>query len=373
VLSHKAVLSHLEHYTKSIELSENDKIVNWLPLYHDMGLIAAFHMPLAFGIPSVQIDPFQWVCAPAILLEAISRERCTLVWLPNFAYNLMADRINEDDLDGISLSSMRLFVNCSEVVRPESHEKFFSRFSRYGVKKQSLAACYAMAETTFAVTQTEPGVEAAVVEFDRNALAQGFARPWQEGSPKKICMSSGKTIKGCYIKITDEHGMELPQGQVGTIYIKSVSLFDGYKNNPDKTRQVMKDGWYTSGDLGFLYHGEYFIIGRKDDVIVNAGRNIFPEDIENAVNAVSGVIAGRVVAFGLENQENGTQDVCVIAETHCRNEQEKNALGLAVRQAVMAIDVTVSAVYLVSSRWLIKSSAGKLSRKANKERALALK
>jgi len=372
VLSHRAVLWHLERYTKSIGLSENDKIVNWLPLYHDMGLIAAFHMPLVFGVPSIQIDPFQWVCAPAILFEVISKESGTLAWLPNFAYNLMADRIHESDMEGISLSSMRMFINCSEVVRPQSHEKFFNRFCKYGVKKKSLAACYAMAEATFAVTQTEPGSESMTVELDRDLLAKGIAQPFQEGCLKKIYMSSGKPICDCSIKIVDEHGAELPSGRVGVVLIKSVSLFDGYRNDPQKTEQVLKDGWYTSGDLGFFYKGEYFIIGRKDDVIVNAGRNIFPEDVENAVNVVPGVIAGRVVAFGLENPENGTQDVCVIAETLYESEQEKSALKLAIRQAAMDIDITINAVYLVLPRWLMKSSAGKLSRKANKERILSI-
>ena len=160
VLSHKAVLEHAHRYSRSILLATSDKIASWLPLYHDMGLIAAFHLPLAYGVPIIQIDPFQWVSRPVILLQAISSEKATLAWLPNFAYNFMADRINEEDLKDVRLDCVRMLINCSEPVRESSHQKFIDRFVKYGIKKVCLAACYAMAETTFAVTQTDPGIQA---------------------------------------------------------------------------------------------------------------------------------------------------------------------------------------------------------------------
>jgi acyl-CoA synthetase (AMP-forming)/AMP-acid ligase II len=282
----------------------------------------------------------------------------------------LADRVDEEEMEGIDLSSMRMFVNCSEVVRSESHKKFFNRFQKYGVKKESLAACYAMAETTFAVTQTEPGFEARMLTVDRNALARKIVQPPQYAGLEKICVSSGKPISDCLLKIIDENGVELPENRVGKVFIKSISLFDGYRNKPETTSQVLKDGWYSSGDIGFLHNGEYFIIGRGDDVIIVAGKNIFPEDIEDVVNNVKGVIPGRIVAFGVENLETGTEDVAVIAETSCEDAIEKNPLELTIKQAGMDIDVTISVVYLVPPRWLIKSSSGKPSRKANKERIL---
>src|SRR6266516_1838940 len=156
LLSHRAVLDHVKCYGEAIELNENDKVVSWLPLYHDMGLIAAFHLPLAFGIPSVQIDPFEWVVVPSLLLEAVSREHGTISWLPNFAYNMMADKITDNELDRVNLESWRLVINCSEPVRHESHEKFLRRFQGYGLNPLAISSCYAMAETTFAATQAPP-------------------------------------------------------------------------------------------------------------------------------------------------------------------------------------------------------------------------
>lgn len=353
VLSHKAVLEHVNRYSSAIELSRDDRVVSWLPLYHDMGLITAFHLPLAYGIPSVQIDPFQWISSPVLLFQAITQEKGTLTWLPNFAYNFMADRIRQEDLEDINLTGMRMFINCSEVVRKESHEKFLRRFQKYGLKRNSLAACYAMAEATFAVTQTEPGKEAVSFEADR-----------------KTYISSGKPISGCALRILDKKGGELPEGRIGRVVIKSASLFDGYRNNPEKTEKAVKDGWYLSGDLGFCHDGEYYIIGREDDVIIVAGKNIYPEDIEDEVGKVPGIVPGRVIAFGLEDPESGTSKVCVIAESPCGSDTEKHELRLAVMQAGMDIDVTISEFYLVPPRWIIKSSSGKPSRKTNKERIL---
>ncbi len=370
-LSHRAVLNHVERYAEAIQLNANDKVISWLPLYHDMGLIAAFHMPLAFGIPSIQIDAFQWLSSPAMFFQILAKEKATLAWLPNFAYNFMSDRISEEDAENIDFSSLRMLINCSEVVRPDSHIKFFQRFGKYGLKKESLAASYAMAETTFAITQTTPGQETSCVRADRSSLAKGIVEPPQNQNSEKLCASSGKTIRGCWIKILDDNNGILPEDRVGTIAIKSESMFQGYRNQPDKTKQVLQDNWYISGDHGFLHAGECYVLGRKDDVIINAGKNIFPEDIENVVNQVQGVIPGRVVAFGIEDPKTGTQTVCVLAETEIMEEKKRADLILAIKQAGMGIDVTLAQVYLVPLRSLIKSSSGKISRKMNRERLVS--
>ena len=149
-----------------------------------------------------------------------------------------------------------------------------------------------------------------------------------------------------------------------------MSLFDGYRNYPEKTTEVLQDGWYYTGDYGFQIEGDLFVIGRKKDIIIVAGNNVFPEDVEDAVSKVAGIIPGRVVAFAEENVSLGSEQVAVVAETNAQDESSKKALRLEVIKAGMAIDVTIANVYLVPPRWLIKSSAGKPSRKANRERIL---
>ncbi len=373
LLSQRAVLDHVDNYAESINLTEDDKIVSWLPLYHDMGLIAAYHLPLAYGITSIQVDPFEWVLAPSLQFEALSAEKATICWLPNFAYNFMADRIEEDEMEEISLETLRLVINCSEPVRNESHKKFVAAFEKYGFSPLALSASYAMAETTFAATQTAPGKLITTIEVDRESLAQGKVVGPVPGKTSRICVSSGKEIPGCEVKIVDEKGNELPDHGVGEIIIKSVSMFDGYRNYPEKTAEVLKDGWYFSGDYGFKQDGELYVIGRKKDIIIVAGKNIYPEDVEDAIGTVEGIIPGRVISFGEDNIELGTEEISVVAETAYEDEKEKKHLIQRVREKGTSVDLTITHVYLVPPRWLIKSSAGKPSRKANKERIAEMK
>ena len=204
LLSNKAVIDHVDNYAEAINFTQTDKIVSWLPLYHDMGLIAAYHLPLAYGITSIQIDPFEWVLAPMLLLEAISKEKRYGFLLPNFAYNMMADKIPDDELEDVTLDSWRLVINCSEPVRHESHIRFFDRFKNYGFKQSSLSACYAMAETTYAVTQTVPGAMPTAIPVDRMQLAQGIVNVIEDTAKARMCVSSGKIIKGCKVRVVDE-------------------------------------------------------------------------------------------------------------------------------------------------------------------------
>jgi fatty-acyl-CoA synthase len=371
VLSHAAVLGHARDYAAAIGLGDADRIASWLPPYHDMGLIAAFHVPLAFSVPVVTLDPFEWVSAPVLLLEAISRERATLSWLPNFAYNLLADRVHEEDLEGVRLDSIRMLVNCSEPVRADSHARMLGRYRRYGLRAHALGACYAMAETTFAVTQTSPGALARTVVVDRDALSRGEALPPASPERARSCVSSGAPIPGCTVRVVSEEGTDLGDGRVGELVVESRSLFDGYRNLPEETGAVLSGGRYRTGDLGFRLEDDVFVVGRKKDILIVAGKNLYPEDIEDAVGSVPGVLPGRVVALGMADEALGTEQVWVIAESEHHGTPREGELRSEIQLAGMEIDVTIARVFVAPPRWLIKSSAGKPSRKANRERLLA--
>jgi acyl-CoA synthetase (AMP-forming)/AMP-acid ligase II len=373
LLSHSAVLEHVKYYGDSLGLTEHDKIVSWLPLYHDMGLIAAFHLPLAFGIPTIQIDPFEWVLVPSILLEAVSKERATITWLPNFAYSMMADKLRDDELEGVALDSLRLVINCSEPIRHEDHEKFLRRFQPMGLKPEALSSCYAMAETTFAVTQSPSGSQPPSLGVDRVELSKGRVKVVGDRAPARVCVSSGQTIPGCEIRIVDDNCEDVKDGTVGEIAIKSASLFDGYRNYPEKTAAVLRNGWYYSGDYGFKHGVDYYIIGRKKEIVIIAGNNLYPEDVEAVVGGVEGVIPGRVIAFGEEDEQFGSERLSVIAETNVADGPSSEKLRVAIIKAGMSIDVSITKVYLAPPRFLVKSSAGKPSRKANKERVALLR
>src|SRR5262249_99064 len=151
------------------------------------------------------------------------------------------------------------------------------------------------------------------VAVDRASLARGKVEPVTNGVPARICVSSGKPIEGCQVRIVDENRFDVAPASVGEIAISSATMFSGYRNYPEKTAEVLCDGWYYRGDYGFQFDGELFVIGRKKDIIIVAGNNIYPEDVEDAVGAVPGVIPGRVVAIAEENPELGSEHVAVIA------------------------------------------------------------
>jgi acyl-CoA synthetase (AMP-forming)/AMP-acid ligase II len=371
VLSHRAILNHVINLGKAFKLSEQDKVVSWLPLYHDFGLIACFHIPLAYGITSIQINPFEWVLAPVLLLDVITKEKATLTCMPNFAYNVLAEKIDDEELEGIDLSSLRATVNAAEPIRHDSHEKFVAKFQKYGFEPTALACLYGMAEVTLGLTCHQPGKPITELYVDRNELSHGVLKFADKDSVVRVCVSSGKLIDNGYARIVDENRKDIADGLVGEVAVKSVSMFDGYRNYPEKTAEVVENGWYFSGDYGFKYNDEFFIIGRKKDLIIVAGKNIYPEDIEDVINQVEGVIPGRVIAFGEEDEKMGTEQVAVVAETKAETDKEKNDLRIAILKTGMTIDVNIHLVYLVPPRWLIKSSAGKPSRKANKERILS--
>jgi acyl-CoA synthetase (AMP-forming)/AMP-acid ligase II len=383
-LSHTAVLNQLAAYGDTLSLHEDDVIVSWLPLYHDMGLIAGFLLPLVQGLPLVLMSPFDWVQHPALLFRAIHDHRATLCWLPNFAYNHCARRIRRRDSDGLSAASMRLFVNCSEPVRADSHALFLERFAANGVRPEMLGVSYAMAENTFAVTQTVPGRAARLDYVAAEALSSGYASVVEGGEDAERCdalrkvrrtgepvaprVSCGPPIPGTELRVLDDDGRPLPDRFVGQIAIRSNCLLTGYYRRDD-LQPFTADGWFLTGDRGYVAEGEVFVVGRAKDLIINAGKNIYPGDIEAIVNEVPGIHAGRAVAFGVPDEREGTELLAVVAEARATEVVERQAIARAIRAAVaQQAAVTLSYVHLVGPRWLLKTSSGKLARAANRDK-----
>ncbi|RMF49663.1 MAG: fatty acyl-AMP ligase [Chloroflexota bacterium] len=371
-LSHGAVLNQIANYSAAIRLRTDDCIVSWLPLYHDMGLIAAFVLPLVQGIPLVLISPHHWVRDPKVMLHAISQYRGTLCWLPNFAYNFLAQRVRDNALEGVSLASMRAFINCSEPMRAESHRQFAARYAPYGVKPEMLATCYAMAENTFAVTQGGIDTLPKIDLISREALsAQHIARKAVEGERTIEMLSCGKPIPNCEVQIVDEARQPLPERHIGEVAVRSDSMLSGYYRRPDLTAQALFNGWYLTGDYGYIADGELYITGRKKDLIIVGGKNIYPQDLEAIADEVPGVKAGRTVAFGVEDERLGTEAIVMVCEVETDDADERFEIARQVRMRVaQQTEVTLSDVYIVDAKWLLKTSSGKIARGANREKYL---
>jgi acyl-CoA synthetase (AMP-forming)/AMP-acid ligase II len=371
-LSHRAVLNQLSAYSDAIELVSSDVFVSWLPLYHDMGLIAGFLIPILSGNTLVLMSPFDWVRGPYRLFQNISKYGGTLSWMPNFAYNFCAKKIRDRDLEGVDLSSCRMVINCSEPVKYESHRAFYERFKAYGLRETALSCSYAMAENVFGVTQTLPGQLPIIDDIDSEAyFTQHIAIPPINGKPILHIMSSGRVIANTRIRILDEEGVELPERAIGEIALQSNCLLTEYYNRSDITLTAFRDGWYLTGDYGYHIKDEIFVTGRKKDIIIVGGKNIYPQDLEALAYEVPGIHAGRAVVFGIEDADSGTEVVVLVAETTFVEAEERRSLANILQQHVTKNSaITLRHVYLVGPKWIIKTSSGKTARSANRQKYL---
>ena len=371
-LSHQAVFNQLDAYSQALSLNDQDVIVSWLPLYHDMGLIAGFLLPILSGIPLVLMSPFDWVRAPYRLMQSVSKYRGTLSWLPNFAYNFCAQKIRDRHMDGVDLSSWRAIINCSEPVRWESHKAFYDFFSKFGLKWDALQTSYAMAENVFSVTQSRLGSEPAVLEIDREAfMVERVAKSPFDRRPTMKMMSSGRPLENVKIRILDENGNDLPNCAIGEVALQSNCMLTGYFNRPDITEKAFRDGWYLTGDYGSVIDGELYVSGRKKDMIIVGGKNVYPQDLEALTYEVPGVHAGRSVAFGIFDETQGTEEVVIIAEVDSDDESEHQKVADALRAHVTKHSaIALRHVKVVGPKWILKTSSGKPARSANKEKFL---
>ncbi|MBC8336227.1 MAG: AMP-binding protein [Anaerolineales bacterium] len=371
-LSHQAIVNQLDAYGQALHLSKDDVLVSWLPLYHDMGLIAGFLLPVLNRIPLVLLSPFDWVRAPYRLMQSVSQYRGTLSWMPNFAYNFCAQRVRERDMEDVDLSSWRMIVNCSEPVRWESHEAFYEKFKKYGLEKSALHTSYAMAENVFGVTQSDPRGAPVVEIIDREAfLGDQVARHADDELTGLKLMSSGRVISNTNIRVVDEARQDLPDGNIGEIILKSDCMLSGYYNRPGITEKAFSDDWYLTGDYGYLSNGELFVTGRKKDMLIVGGKNVYPQDIEEIAYEVDGVHKGRAVVFGIFDERSGTEDVVLVAEADLKDDAERQKISDALRQHVTKnAAIALRYVRVVGPKWILKSSSGKTARLANKEKYL---
>jgi acyl-CoA synthetase (AMP-forming)/AMP-acid ligase II len=370
-LRHRDVIRQLDHYSQRIQLHRDDVIVSWLPLYHDMGLIATFVMPILTSVHVVMMSPFDWVANPHMLLDAITRYEGTLVWQPNFAYNFLADRLDDRHLETVRLDSVRGWINCSEPTYPASHRRFLDRFAPFGVTERSLTVSYAMAENTFAVTQSGFEEPQRIDRLDA-AKYRAFNRPVPadpDADDVIEILSAGTPLDAHRLVILDEEMKPLSDRAIGQIAVSSDCMMTGYHNRPDLTAGAWHNGFYLTGDLGYLADGHLYVVGRIKDLVIIGGKNVYPNDVEQIVNDTPGILPGRTVVFGVDNPDLGTEDLAIVAECAPDANRSTKDILLDVRARIAAAtDVVPRYAKLVDPGWLVKTSSGKFARSANREK-----
>jgi 1-acyl-sn-glycerol-3-phosphate acyltransferase len=367
VLTHANLLANIRGVGEALAASSSDVFVSWLPLYHDMGLIGAWLGALHYGVPTVIMPPLAFLADPGRWLRAIGHHRATLSAAPNFAYELCCKNVHDEDIKGLDLSSLRMLMNGAEPVSPGTIARFTAHFAKFGFRPEAMAPVYGLAENSVGLTCPPVGRGPIVDRVERSALSRdGKARTAQSGDATALeFVACGRPIAGHEIRIVDEAGGELPERTEGRLQFKGPSATQGYFRNEEKTKALFDGEWLESGDGAYIAGGDVFITGRIKDMIIKAGRNIYPQELEELVGGLEGVRKGCVTAFPSTLGGAGTERLVLLVETRLTAQSDIEALrSKIIDVAKTELDMAPDEVVLAPPNTVPKTSSGKLRRSA---------
>jgi acyl-CoA synthetase (AMP-forming)/AMP-acid ligase II len=379
VLTHENLLANQRAIAWALQIPADAVMVSWLPTYHDMGLIGSVLHPLSTGSSCYLISPLHFLARPARWLELVTRFRGYISGAPNFAYDLCARRVSEEERAGLDLSSWRIAFNGSEPIRAGTVRRFQEAFAPCGFRPEALVGCYGLAEATLLVAGAWAS-DPKLLTVDREEFARGSVRRRQPGAPGEIDLApSGRVPPDHEVRIVDPETALPAAGAIGEIWVSGPSVSPGYLGRPEESEAILgarlADGtpgrWLRTGDLGFVMDGLLYVTGRRKDLLVLRGRNVHPHDLEDAAQLADARLRkGGGVAFPLEL--DGEEAPALIQETTAVAPPDLAALARVARSAVLeAHQVRLGAVYLVPPRSVLKTSSGKLRREASRDALLA--
>jgi fatty-acyl-CoA synthase len=372
MLPHRTLGANLDAIATAAQLDlDDDVLVSWLPLYHDMGLVGLLTLPMTTGAELVLGAPQDFMSGPARWMEWLSTYGGTATAGPNFSYVLAARALRR--MSGLDLSRLRLALNGAEPIDPATVEAFCDAGARHGLRPSSAFCAFGMAEVAIGGTFPEPGSGMRTDCVDRRVLeTEKYAAPVPvEHTTSRRLALLGRPVPGLQIRVVDPHtGDRLRDREVGELELRGTSVTPGYYKRPEANAELFRDGWLRTGDLAYLLDGELVMCGRIKDVIIVGGRNVFPEDVERALVDVEGVRPGNVIAFGIEGE--GKEGVVVVAEAA---KTVAAADTTVVRKSVMervreTIGLPAKDIVLVAAGTLPKTSSGKLQRSLCKQQYL---
>jgi fatty-acyl-CoA synthase len=344
---------------------DTDVIVSWLPLFHDMGMTGFLAVPMYFGAELVKITPMDFLRDILLWAKLIDKYRGTMTAAPNFAYNMFAKRLRRQATPGqFDLSSLRWALSGAEQVEPADVEDLIDAGRPFGLRPEAILPAYGMAETTVAVSFTECGVGLGVDEVDADLLAVLHrAVPATRGKTRRLA-TLGRLLRGMEARVVDEDGSLLPARGVGVIQVRGAPVTDGYMTVAGLVAAQDDQGWYDTGDLGYLTEtGNVVVCGRVKDVIIMAGRNIYPTDIERAATRVSGVRPGCAVAVRLDAGLSRETFAVAVESAAWQDEAEVRRIEHQVaHEVVVEVDVRPRNVVVLAPGLIPKTPSGKLRR-----------
>jgi fatty-acyl-CoA synthase len=383
LLTHYNLISNIRAFGQSIHITADDATVSWLPLYHDLGLIGLWFGSLYHGLPLNSLSPMTFLNRPEQWLWAIHHHRATISGAPNFAYELCVNKIDPATIEGLDLSSWRIAANGAEAIQPKTLKRFSEKFAPYGFKPETFLPVYGLAESTVGLAVSHPDRAPWIDQIDRQAYEDAFlatpfvaetnAQPSLDNETQTESkelnylefVSCGPPLPGHAVRIVNKDNEILPDRHIGQLQFKGPSNMQGYYGNPEATMAIYHDGWLDSGDYGYLADGEVFITGRAKDMIIKAGRNLYPTEIEDLAARVPGIRKGCVIAFGAVDAKRGTEKLIVVAESAEKRAKERNSIIEQIIDNInTALDIAPDEVILVPPRVIPKTSSGKLQRSA---------
>jgi 1-acyl-sn-glycerol-3-phosphate acyltransferase len=370
VLTHANLLANIRAMGQAAQVTSTDVFVSWLPLYHDMGLIGAWLGSLYYACPLVVMSPLTFLVRPERWLWAIHQHRGTLSASPNFGYELCLRKISDNVLDGLDLSSWRMAFNGAEPVSPETIVNFTRRFARYGLRPEAIAPVYGLAECSVGLAFPPPGRGPLIDRIKRDKfMRSGQADPAgsEEADPLRF-VACGPPLPGHQIRIVDATGNEVGERVEGHLEFKGPSATSGYFRNPEQNRLLFHDGWLDSGDFAYLAAGDLYLTGRAKDIIIRAGRNIYPHELEEAVGNIPGIRKGCVAVFGSPDPVSGTERLVVLAEMRDIDSGKREELRGRIN--VLTLDMLgmpADDIVLAPVHSVLKTSSGKIRRAACRE------
>lgn len=353
-------------------LRNGDRATSWLPLYHDMGLIGFVLTPMTCQVGVDFLATSDFVRRPLLWLRIITENKSTITYSPSFGYELAAKRSARAEPGAIDLTAVRVAGIGGDMVRPEALNAFAQAFEPFGFNATAFLPSYGMAEATLAISFPELDEDVMVDEVDmRHYTRSGIAQPASAvTSPehKRGFVLCGRPLEGHAIEVRDENGQAIDERQVGRIFIKGPSLTPGYFSDPESSAAMYDGEWLDTGDMGYFLNGQIVITGRAKDLIIINGRNIWPQDIEWAVEKVDGVRGGGVAAFSVD--DGGSERIVVVAE---RRGLDADALAVLKREVSSVVQNAVGApaeIVLARPHSMVMTSSGKLSRAKVKQKYL---
>ena len=368
MVSHGNLMANERAIERAMAITENDVFVSWLPLFHDMGLVGGLLQPIHRGIPLVLMTPRFFLERPARWLQAVSRHRGTVSGGPDFAFRLCAERIKDAQLKGLDLSRWRVAFCGAEPIRHDTLKAFTDRFAGAGLSAAAMNPCYGLAEATLMVTDCRPGAGMLTGAFQDDGLQRGEAIAEASG---KTLVACGHVVAGHRLSIREIDTLApCAEGRLGEICFGGPSVAQGYWNKPEESAQAFVEQagirWLRTGDLGFMHAGQLYVAGRIKDLIIVRGHNLYPEDIERAVESeVDAVRPGRVAAFAVDGPAG--EGIGLAAEIS-RGLQKLIPVDKLVAALNVAVSETcgeaLSVALLLHPGALPKTSSGKLQRRA---------